>query len=446
MTVVARDMFEEALPGELEGVDGGALARAARAVDGGLRQSEVDFGDEPFRVDPVPRVIDAEEWARLERGLSQRARALNAFIADCYGDREIVAAGVLRADVLESGHHFEPWMLGVGVRGGHAPIAGLDLVRAPDGRFRVLEDNLRTPSGFAYAMAAREAVDAHLPVSPPAARRGLEEAVDALAGVIIAADPRQSGNPVAAMLSDGPENTAWYEHRRLAGLLGLPIVTPAQLTVRKGRLVATLEDGRERGLDVVYRRSDEDRLRAPDGRATWLAELLLDPVRSGSLGVVNAPGSGIADDKLVHAYVDSMVRFYTGEEPLVESVHTYDVTDLDVRLEVLARLDEMVVKPRAGHGGHGVIVCAHALPEDRRRAATLVRQRPDRVVVQETVMLSRHPTVVDGRLEPRHVDLRVFVVGGRLVPLALTRVAFEEGALVVNSSQNGGAKDTWVLA
>jgi uncharacterized circularly permuted ATP-grasp superfamily protein len=445
MTVLAQALLDEPLPRELEGTPPAVLADAARAIEADLHADGVAFGGDAFRVDPVPRVVEAAAWERLERGLAQRVEALNAFIADCYGDREIVRAGVVPGALIESADHFEPWMLGVGVRGGHAPVAGIDLVCGQDGEFRVLEDNLRTPSGFTYAVAARAAVDAHLPVAPPEARRAAGGAVEALAKVLRAAAPERFGSPVVALLSDGDANTAWYEHTWLARALDIPIVTPDRLRVRRGRLLARLGGGEERALDVVYRRSDEDRLRAPGGRPTWLAALLLDPIRSGSLGVVNPPGSGVADDKLAHAYVEKIVRFYTGEEAVVRSVPTYDVNDLDVRLEVLARIEEMVVKPRSGHGGRGVIVCPHASPEDRARAARLVRQRPDRVVVQDTVMLSRHPTVIDGRLEPRHVDLRVYVVGGRLLPLALTRVAFEEGALVVNSSQDGGAKDTWVL-
>jgi uncharacterized circularly permuted ATP-grasp superfamily protein len=445
MALLAQPLIDEPLPAELRGLAHADLARAAEGVSADLREAGVQFGDGPFRLDPVPRVVDAAEWHLLERGLAQRAEALNAFIADCYGDRDIVRAGVIPAEVVESADHFEPWMLGVAVPSCHAPIAGLDLVRGADGRFVVLEDNLRTPSGLAYAMTARTAVDARLPVRPCPDRRGFGDVMEALADVIAHANPERGGDPAGALVSDGPGNTAWYEHRRLAEALGLELVTPDRLRVRGGRLLAALEGGEERALDVIYRRTDEDRLREPGGRPTWLGALLLEPIRRGTLAVVNTPGSGVADDKLVHAYVDRMISFYTGREPIVRSVPTYDVTDIDMRLEVLARMDEMVVKPRAGLGGHGVIVCAHASAEDIEKATKLVRQRPDRVVVQETVMLSRHPTVIDGKLEPRHVDLRVFVVGGRLLPLALTRVALGEGALVVNSSQNGGAKDTWVL-
>ena len=206
-----------------------------------------------------------------------------------------------------------------------------------------------------------------------------------------------------------------------------------------------------RTVDVVYRRTDEDRLRDPaTGKATWLAELLLEPCRNGRLACVNGLGSGVADDKLVHAYVEEMVRFYLGEEPLIESVPTYDLTDPGCRAEALARLDELVVKPRSGFGGHGLVVGPHARAEDVRAAARRIEERPESWVAQETVTISRHPTVERCELVPRHVDLRSFVISAGdepwVLPGGLTRVAFGAGALVVNSSQNGGGKDTWVVS
>ena len=417
------------------------LGLLAAEVDADLEQRGVAFGAEPFRVDPVPRILAPEEWAGLERGLTQRARALNAFLADVYGERAIVRAGVVPERVVESAEHFEPWMLGVGLHGPHAPVVGFDVVRGADGEFAVLEDNARTPSGLAYAAAARTAVDARLAHGPG---RAFDTRFGELAEAIRMADPSGSGDPFAVLLSDGPANSAWYEHRVFARALGIPIVTPRELEVRRDRLWLRSGD-RERQVDVVYRRTDEDRLRDARLRPTWLADLLLAPLRNGSLGVVNAPGAGVADDKLAHAYVEDMVRFYLGEDPLVRSVPTLDLTARHTRREVLDRIGELVVKPRAGHGGRGVVVCPHASDADVAAAAALVSERPAELVAQETVMLSLHPTVCDGMLEPRHVDLRAFVVGDRLVPLALTRVAFDGGALVVNSSQNGGGKATWVL-
>jgi uncharacterized circularly permuted ATP-grasp superfamily protein len=424
------------------------LGAVAEDIDRHLSALGVTFGEVPFRLDPVPRLIDGEEWQRLERGLAQRVRALVAFVADAYGAREIVQAGAMPARVIDTSRAFEPWMVGVEVSP-YGWVAGLDLVRGDDGVLRVLEDNMRTPSGIAYVVAARAALGAHLPTPLPAALRDPEAAFELLRSALTASAPADVAEPTMIVLSDGESNSAWFEHREIARRLALPLVHVADLSIRRNRLHATI-GGERCAVDVVYRRTDEDTLRFSDGRPTWLAELLLGPVRAGKLAVVNPLGAGVADDKLVHAYVEAMIRFYLGQEPLIESVPTYDLGEADVRERVLPRLDEMVLKPRFGLGGDGVVICPHATPDDRERVARQVRAQPDAWVAQELVSLSTHPTVVDGRLEPRHVDLRPFVVGGGenavAVPGGLTRVALGEGELVVNSSQDGGGKDTWVLA
>ena len=249
------------------------------------------------------------------------------------------------------------------------------------------------------------------------------------------------------ILSDGPANAAWWEHREIGRRLWIPVVGPPDVLVRQGRLHARLGEGRTRQIDVVYRRTDEDALRDRDGRATWLADLLLAPVRRGTLAVVNPFGAGLADDKLVHAYVEEMVRFYLGEEPLLRSVRTLDLSDDLVREEALASLEKLVVKPRGGYGGAGVVVCRASSADDLGNLAGEIERAPRDYIAQETVNLSTHPTVCDGRLEPRHVDLRPFVFGGgEVAPAALTRVALGAGEMVVNSSRGGGAKDTWLAA
>ena len=446
-----RAAYEDVL-GALAEVDLDALAWAV--ADAAAREGMVfrtDGGDDRFYVDPVPRVIERAEWDALARGIAQRLRALNAFLADAYGERRIVEAGRIPARVIDGAVRFEPDACDLPVPGGiYIGVAGLDVVRAATGELRVLEDNLRTPSGSAYAEAARNVVDGAFPGDPPP--RLEEPRLDTLLGETLRASaPDGGGDPSIVLLSDGPANSAWWEHRRLARSLGVPVVTGADVEVRGGRLIARLDpDGRAVPVDVVYRRTDEDRLRNERGEPTWVAELLLEPCRRGRLACVNAFGTGIADDKLVHAYVEEMVRFYLGEEPELPSVPTYDPGEPSVRAAILERMDDLVVKPRDGYGGEGVVVCAHAREADRVRAAEVIRTRPRQYVAQETVMFSTHPTVVEGALAPRHVDLRPFAFAtrgdARALPGGLTRVALDAGALVVNSSQNGGGKATWVLA
>jgi carboxylate-amine ligase len=366
-----------------------------------------------------------------------------------YGPRHVVRAGVIPERVVTSAEHYEPAMAGVATPGGPAPVVGFDVVRGGDGRLRVLEDNLRTPSGFAYAVAARRVADAQLPAGCRMPRASIDPCFGRLAAALRAAAPDGRGDPYVVLLSDGPSNSAWYEHVTVARRLAIPVVGPQDLRSRDGRLYVALPSGRLREVHVVYRRTDEDQLRDEGGRTTWLADTLFDPVRRGSCAVVNAFGNGVADDKLVHAYVEDMIRFYLDEQPLVESVRTYDLGRPEQLTRVLGRLGALVVKPRAGHGGHGVVIGPRCSPDERARVAAAIRAAPDRFVAQETVALSRHPTVCGGRLAPRHVDLRAFAfgTGGQVtvVPGGLTRVALGEGELVVNSSRNGGGKDTWVV-
>jgi uncharacterized circularly permuted ATP-grasp superfamily protein len=408
----------------------------------------VTFAGEPFAVDPVPRALTAEEWRDLEAGLVQRVRALNAFVRDVHGPRVIVEEGVVAPVLLASADHHEPAMAGLAEHGANPiAVAGLDIVRDEDGRFLVLEDNLRTPSGFAYAVAARQASEVLLSKHP--ALRDVECAFDLLGDALRAAAPEGVDDPFVVVVSDGADNAAWYEHRVVAERLALPLVGVDDLEVDDGALVVEVDDEVHR-VDVVYRRTNEERLIDDEGRPTAIGAAVLEPLRRGLLASANAFGAGVADDKLAHAYVERMITFYLGEEPLVPSVPTFDLADPAAREEVLDRIDEMVIKPRAESGGEGVLVGPHAGAEDRERTIRAVQADPEAFVAQETVWLSRHPTVVDGRLEPRHIDLRAFVFvtadGAVALPGGLTRVAFDAGALVVNSSQDGGAKDTWVLA
>jgi uncharacterized circularly permuted ATP-grasp superfamily protein len=419
------------------------LTDLAARVTAHAKRAGVRFGEADFVVDPVPRVITTGEWELLSRGLTQRTRALHAFLADAYGERRMVAAGRIPERVIESASYYEPDMAGIPAW----PVgfvAGLDLVRGDDAELRVLEDNTRTPSGLAYAVAARRALDAELPFEAPSARLDPAEAFPILAASLRDSAPRHADDPHVVMVSDGPGNSAWHEHEQVAAALGVPVLTPRELTRRGDELHAG-----GRAVDVIYRRTDEDRLRDEEGRPTWLADLVLDPLRARTVAVVNPPGAGLADDKLAHAYVEEMVRFLLDEEPVLRSVHTYDLGEPAQLEEALQRLGELVVKPRDGYGGEGVVICRLASAAELRDVERMVRADPGSYVAQEAVMLSTHPTVIEGRLEPRHVDLRPFVVGGgesaAVVPGALTRVAFGAGELVVNSSRNGGGKDTWLM-
>jgi uncharacterized circularly permuted ATP-grasp superfamily protein len=326
-----------------------------------------------------------------------------------------------------------------------ANAAGLDLVRCEDGRLHVLEDNVRTPSGWVYLMTARDVLDERLPdAASRIERESVIDAIEALGRALRAAAPDGVDDPRVALLSDGPVNSAWWEHALIARELEIPIVGLDDLRFRGGRLYAG-----ERPVDVLYRRTDEDRLRGDDGRPTALAQALLEPLLAGAVTVFNGFGAGVADDKLTHAYVEDMVRFYLDEEPLLPSVETFDLDDPGMLAKALDEVDDLVFKERSGEGGYGVTIFAHATDDHQRALIADLRRRPQDFIAQRRVTLSTHPTAIDGRLAPRHVDLRPFALQSgdevHVVPGGLTRVAFTEGALVVNSSQNGGGKDTWVL-
>ena len=433
-----------AVVGALERADLRELRDAAqRHVDG----EGASFGADPFRIDPVPRIFTAEAWDVLAAGLEQRVRALNAFVLDAYGARRIVEAGIVPAGVIDEAEGYEPALRGR-LPEGSVPIAvaGLDIVCDEDGTLRVLEDNCRTPSGYCYAAATRRAVRAALAFEG-AAPRALEAPLrDLVAGALRTAAPAGVGDPFVVVLTSAGGTGAFWEHEQIARLAGAQLVTPGDLRLRDGRLLAG-----ERTVDVVYRRTDEDALHDDGGAPTDIAQLLLEPWLDGRIGLVNAFGTGVADDKLAHAYVAEMVRFYLGEEPLLASVPTLDLGRPETVEEVLGDLRAHVIKPRAGSGGTGVVVCAHADEEALERVREDLERAPGRFVAQRTVALSRHPTICDeeGNLEPRHIDLRPFIFAGRdwtrAMPGGLTRVALERGTLVVNSSQHGGGKDTWVL-
>jgi uncharacterized circularly permuted ATP-grasp superfamily protein len=439
---VVREHYVEVL----ESLAETGLERAADGVEARLREQDVRFGGDDgdeFHVDPVPRLLTHAEWEQLTLGVRQRVLALDAFVADMHGPRRAIADGVIPEHIVEGSVFLEPDLDGLEpVGGARVTIAGLDVVRGRDGRFMVLEDNVRTPSGSAYGLAASEAVEAAVPVHQrhEAAAVWLREA---LRRCMEATNPDGEGELV--LLSDGPANSAWYEHQRLAEVADLLLVGPQDLRRRGPRL--ELHDGTP--VRAVYRRTDEDRLRDDDGSLTELAELLLEPLRSGYVGLVNWFGNGVADDKRVYPYVDDLVRLYLGEEPHLHSVPTHDLADRARRDEVLDRLGELVLKPRDGHGGTGVTFGPSASATVLEEARATVRSDPGGWIAQDPVLLSTHPTVVAGRLAPRHVDLRPFAFCDgsdvTVAPGGLTRVALTEGSMIVNSSRQGGGKATWVL-
>jgi uncharacterized circularly permuted ATP-grasp superfamily protein len=424
------------------------LRQLRERVETRVAKSGLTFGGgEPIAVDPVPRLIDATEWEQLRAGLLQRARTLNAFVADAYGPQRIFDAGVVPRRLLETSTGYAPVMQGLLDSGAPpATVAGLDLVRDRNGELRVLEDNLRMPSGAGYAFGVREVVAPELGGTVRPSAHG--DYLGKLGEAIRAASPEGRDEPFAVVLSDGPENGAWYEHERIGRELGLPIVTPGQLESSRGRLFARISRERHQ-VDVIYRRLDADQLTGPNGGLTELGELLVPALRSGRLRCANAFGTGLADDKLTYAYVERMIDFYLGEEPLLRSVPSYDLTDEEARAEAMERLDELVIKPRGGFGGHGVTIMPRASEPERKRAVGVVRRRPEHFIAQEPVEISTHPTIRGDSLRPRRIDLRPFVISsadGQVAMIGgLTRFAQGAGEMVVNSSQGGGCKDTWVV-
>ena len=394
-------------------------------------------GGEVARFDPVPRVLTEPEWSELQAGIGQRLQALEAFARDVYGEGRVFEAGVLTREEVESSPHYEPAMRGAEPRRWVA-FAGLDVIRCEDGRFRVIEDQLRMPSGIAYAVAWRETLRDLLEVDAP--QPDLSSVFGELALALQDAAPAGVDEPRMVILSEGPEAPAFWEHQWLARELCAPVVTLDDLEHRDGRLVAWL-DGRPRAVDVVYLRTGEDRFTGEDGTLTAIGQALLEPAAAGTVAVVNAPGSGVADDKLIGGCVDDLVRLYLDQEPLLPSVPARAVGPDD-------ELDDLVVKPRGEMGGEGVVIWRDADDDTRERVRARIAAEPGGWIGQELVQLSVHPTVIDGRLEPRHVDLRPYALlsdeGARVLPAASSRVALERGSMVVNSGQGGGAKDTWI--
>ncbi len=407
-----------------------------------------------FPFDPVPRIIASDVWSNLEAGLIQRVRALNAFLADVYGPGEILKDDVVPRDLIVGSPQFRHAV--VGIRPPHdsfVTVAGIDLVRAADGCFKVLEDNVRTPSGVSYVIENRVIMTRIMPELMRALKvRSVEHYPADLLASLRELAPGGGSDPTVAILTPGPFNSAFFEHVFLSQQMGVELVEGQDLVCVDHKLFMKTVHGLKR-IHVLYRRIDDDFMDPVAFRPDSLlgAPGLTAVLRAGNAVAANAIGAGIADDKAIFAYTPEMIKYYLGEEPIIPIVETHLLRDPEVREMVLKDLDRYVVKPTGASGGYGVVIGPRAdeaeLEETRRR----IERDPGGFIAQPVVQLSVHPTLAgaDGAtLAPRHVDLRPFVLMGakpRVLPGGLTRVALREGSLIVNSSQGGGSKDTWVL-
>ena len=402
--------------------------------------------------DLFPRIIPAAEWARIEAGLIQRLKALNLFLADIYGDQRILTDGVVPRDLILGSPAYRRQMQHLFVpHGAYVNVCGSDLIRGQDGEFFVLEDNLRVPSGVSYMLANRDAARRTFPHTFREARvRPVERYPDLLLSTLKSMGDESKSNPQIVVLTPGVYNSAYYEHAYLARLMGVPLVEGRDLTVHDNRVYMRTTAGLQR-VDVIYRRVDDDFIDPLAFRRDSSLGIagIFNAYRAGQVMICNAPGTGVADDKAVYAYVPSIIRYYLDEDAILPNVKTFLCREPAQLSHVLANLDQLVVKAVGASGGYGMLVGPHASQTEREAFAEALKANPDNYVAQPTIQLSTAPCLVDGKIEPRHVDLRPFILSGEKVvvtPGALTRVALRRGSLVVNSSQGGGSKDTWVLA
>ena len=404
----------------------------------------------PF--DLVPRIIPAHEWQRLEAGLVQRVQALNLFLRDIYHEQAILRAGVIPAERVLGNAQYRREMIGVDVpRGLYAHVAGIDVVRLPSGEYCVLEDNLRVPSGVSYMLENRKMTMRLFPELFAAhSVRPIEHYPQALLETLHAIAPPGVDRPTVAVLTPGPFNSAYFEHAFLAQQMGVDLVEGQDLFVQNQTVYMRTTRGPLR-VHVIYRRVDDEYLDPSAFRADSMLGVpgLFAAYRAGRVTLANAIGAGVADDKAIYAYVPDIIRFYLAEEPQLTSVPTLDLARDADRAQALAHLDTLVVKEVHGSGGYGMLVGPAASRAELEAFRARILAAPERYVAQPTLALSTSPTFDGDRLVARHIDLRPYVLAGRdidLVPGGLTRVALREGSLVVNSSQGGGTKDTWVLA
>ena len=435
------------------------LCRRQEAATAEIRAEGITFAvaeehgniDREWPFDVIPRVIAADEWSRIERGLAQRLAALNHLIADLYDRRRAVRDGVLPADVLATSRHFFAASVGMNPKFGvWAHICGTDLVRGADGVVRVLEDNLRVPSGVSYMLENRNVTKRVFPelfrgagISP------VDGYTSRLYSLLLSLAPEGATDPRVVLLTPGVGNSAYFEHCYLAQQMGIDLVEGADLVVRDDRVYMKTIGGAEQ-VDVIYRRVGDDFLDPETGDPSSVIGCagLVRAWRAGHVALVNAPGAGVADDKLVYSYVPDLVRYYLGEDALLPNVDTFRLFDERQRRHVLADLRHFVVKPANESGGTGVVVGSKASDAELEACRDEVERDPRNYIAQPIVELSTAPTLCHGRIEPRHLDLRPFVLSGSSTYVTrggLTRVALRRGSLVVNSCQGGGSKDTFVV-
>jgi uncharacterized circularly permuted ATP-grasp superfamily protein len=437
----------------------GALQRRARAADRELFNlgitftvySDKDAIDRVLPFDVIPRVLSADDWAQIEAGCIQRVAAINHFIEDVYGEQRILKEGVVPAELVVGNSNFRQEMIGHRVPfGSYVNICGIDIVRNSEGEFRVLEDNARTPSGVSYVVENRHLM---LRAFPDLADRiqlrsvsnygmKLREALSEMASP-------QVTDPKVALLSPGVYNSAYFEHVFLAREMGVPLVEGRDLVVEDGFVHMKTTSGLQQ-VDVLYRRIDDDFLDPACFRPDSALGVrgLFEAYRAGRVALANSVGTGVADDKAVYAYMPRIIRFYLAEEPILKNVDTHLCREPEGLKFTLANLDRLVVKPVGESGGYGVVVGTRATREELAECRSLIREKPENFISQPVVDLSVCPTLIDSAIEPRHVDLRPYIITGKqswVLPGGLTRVALRKGSLVVNSSQGGGTKDTWVL-
>ncbi|MEE4254291.1 MAG: circularly permuted type 2 ATP-grasp protein [Desulfuromusa sp.] len=405
-----------------------------------------------FPFDMVPRIIQAKEWQILEPGLKQRIKALNCFIDDVYNDQKILKDKIIPSDLVLSADGFRKPCIGLKPPGGiWCHITGTDLVRGGDGEFYVLEDNLRCPSGVSYVLENRLLMKRTFPmVFDACSVQPVNEYPNRLLDMLQEISPQGVRSPMVVVWTPGIYNSAYFEHSFLAQQMGVPLVEGSDLLIHRGEVMMRTTKGLER-VDVIYRRIDDDFMDPKAFRADSMLGVpgLMEAYRQGKVALANAPGTGVADDKAVYAYVPDIIRYYLDEEPIIKNVETFACWRKDECQYVLENLDKLVVKAVNESGGYGMLVGPHSTKEEQQEFAKRIKASPRTYIAQPTLDLSRVPVMVEDHFEGRHVDLRPYILYGSkdiyVMPGGLTRVALKKGSLVVNSSQGGGSKDTWVL-